>query len=254
MTVLRRLAVLGLFLFAAIPQGRAQITSPIALENNADSSQTLSVYGLTFSISGCSYGTGVASGSSGGSCVGNGLELEGVQTGRDTITVEAVSSTAGSAALSQALDGTESYLNFTVNVTPSGSYVGTQASGALLTAIGVNSYNTTGCGGCSASFTTQATSSSFTTSPLTPASPWANEYSSTATQMYSSDPDSLTSPLNTFSFGENILLSTSGAQSGATLKLNTLALKFYTTPEPASIAMLLFGLGGLAMVRRRRAS
>jgi hypothetical protein len=244
MTLLRRLAVLGFLLIAAMPRGWAQ-SGFVPLENG----QALTTYGFTFTISGCNWATNVSSGTSGACASGvggtggnlDGLVLKAVQTGRDTVSVQVANSTASSAALTQALGGNKSYLAFTITVSEAtGS---TKFSGALLTAVGLD--NTSGG---TTTFTTQATSGSFSSSPLNPASAWG---SSPSTQTKSSNPDNLTSLLSGFSFAENIQLK-STTSTGSALALNTLTMKFYTTPEPASISALLVGLTGLVMVRRRR--
>jgi hypothetical protein len=240
MTFLRRLAVLLLFLILAIPQGWAQIGSPIAVNTG---SGTLNVYGFQFSVTACTYSgnSGLVTG-----CSNDNVDLQGVQSGRDTISLMLLnkSLSQSSAALSQTHNGNTTSLSFTVKVVPSGSYAGTQASAAILKGVGTYTQG----GGTSTTFTTNAGDVGGSPFGTAPGITWA---STAGQQNLASSQQSLTAFSNSFSFTENITLK-SNTNSGSVLQLNTLTMKFYTTPEPASISALLVGLTGLVMVRRRR--
>jgi hypothetical protein len=247
MTLFRRLAMLGLFLMAAMPQAWAQIGSPIVLDNYSTSGKTLSLYGLTFSISSCKE-NGVTCSST------DGLVLEGVSSGRGTITVEVANATAGSAALSQTNGSSATNsLALTLTVSPTAGYPGsTMVSAATLTAAGVDTYScSTGHSSCAASVNDTATFNGITISPGVLTADLANQ---AGTQTASQPSTSVTAD-NSFTVAESVSLRTNDSSSwynGSTLQLNTLALKFTTTPEPASITILMLGLGGLAVARRRR--
>jgi hypothetical protein len=243
LNLFRWLAACGIILIATIHQGHAQ---SVSLNNGG----SLSLYGLTFAISGCTL--------TGSSCSASGLDLQGVAAGRGNIEFQIVNSAgSSSAALSRALTGTGSgsgstTLLFTITVSPTPGQPTTLVTSAALIDTGTRYYTcASGHSGCSATATAslQVAGSTLLSQSLT-----ANQSAlqSQTSSIYT------TTGINAFSFVENVTLNTSTASNysaGGTLRLNTVAVKFHTAPEPASIGIMLCALGGLAAARwRRRAS
>jgi hypothetical protein len=242
MITLRRLAVLGFFLIVTNSQGWAQ--SVVLGNGNA-----LALYGLTFSVSGCTL--------NGGGC-GSSLELSNVANGRGNIEFEVVS-TAGGTPFSRALGagaGT-STLQFTITATQTSNQPTTLAESATLIDTGTRNIacaptHTNCAAGTTASASLNFSNITITTNPLTQALT-ANQ---PAMQTQTSGVDNATAD-NAFSFVETISLSTLSATNynpGGTLQLNTVAVNFRAAPEPASIMIMLSGICGIVAVRRRRSS
>jgi hypothetical protein len=241
MTVLRRLAVLGFLLIAAMPQGRAQT---VILDN----SHSLALYGLTFSVSSCTI--------TGTTCAAAGLDLSGVAAGRGNIEFEVVNPSGSSnAILSRALTSASgsSTLQFTIGVAQTSGQPNTLATSAALIDTGIRNYTcASGHSGCSATASASLNFSNITitTDPLTQALTSVQPGS----QISTSPTDTATGD-HTFSFVETLTLTTQGNgtyNTVGTLQLNTVAVLFRAAPEPASMAVMMVALGGLAVVRRRR--
>jgi hypothetical protein len=227
MFLFRPLAILSVLLIGG---GSSAWASGVAFGNNA----SLSLYGFTFQVSGCSL---EISGTSESSCSGHNLELESVSTGRDTITIE-VAPTSGSYAL-QSTNGALTSLSYTLTATRQTG--NTVFSAATLTTTGSNTYScqTWGCS------TTVSAAVSSGGSTMLSAALAQNQTTNSSTY-------TLTSPVSAFSVQENVTLDGSGLANGSVLALSTVAMRLNTTPEPASVAILLVGLGSLAVARRRR--
>ena len=146
-----------------------------------------------------------------------------------------------------------SQLNLTLLVTPNGGYPTntTRVTSGTLTTIGNDAYPTSGDG--STASASAAFSAGTTATTLTDALTAEINSGSPTLQTVTNGPNSFSPSSASFTITENLLLDPNN-QTVNTLKLNSVALRFTTTPEPASIAILLFALGGLAAVRRRRAS
>jgi hypothetical protein len=248
MTLFPRLAVLGLALIAAVPGARAQQSVGLV------AGDSFNLYGLNIDVSSCTIGL---NGGTAASCTAtNKLELLQVASPTDTITYEVVGYTGTSpgsttsAALS-ASTGT-SQLNLTLLVTPNASYhtSTTRVTGATLTSVGEAAFNygTSGTSAQASAAFSAGTTATTLTDALTP------QVTNTPTvQTVPNGPDSFSPNSASFTITENLELDPNG-HSVNLLSLRSVALKFTTTPEPASIAMLLAGLAGITLVRRRRIS
>jgi hypothetical protein len=229
MFLFRPLAILSLLLIGGASSAWA---SEVAFGNGA----SLSLYGFTFAVSSCSL---EISGTSESSCSGHNLELESVSTGRDTITIE-LAPTAGSYAL-QSTNGAMTSLSYTLTATQQTG--ATQFSAATLATTGSNAYSCPFHQSCSTTYSGAVSSSG--TNFLTVA--LAQNQTSNSSSLYSQSPT-----VNGFAVQENVTLDGNNLANGSTLALSTLAMTMHTTPEPASVAILLVGLGSLAVARRRR--
>jgi hypothetical protein len=249
MTLFPRVAILGLALIAGASGARAQQAIGLVANDSFD------LYGLNVDVSGCTIGL---NGATATACSAtNKLELLQVASPTNTITYEitgyggASPGSTPSAALS-ASSGT-SQLNLTLLVTPNASYHTdtTRVTGATLTSAGDDAFDF-GSGGTAAK-ASAAFSAGTTAAPLTAALTPQVTRGTPAGQMAANGPDSFSSPSASFTITENLELDPNN-HSVNLLSLSSVALKFTTTPEPASIAMLLAGLAGIALVRRRRTS
>lgn len=249
MTLFPRLAILALALIAAIPGARAQQVMGLVSGNS------FNLYGLNVDVSGCTIGLNGASATA--CAASNKLELLQVASPTNSITYEVIGYTGASpgSTTSAALSATSglSQLNLTLLVTPNASYHTntTRVTGATLTAVGDDAFKLGSSGTtakASAAFsagTTAATLTSALTPQVTQGAP--------TLQTVPNGPNSFSPASASFTITENLELDPHG-HSVNFLSLSSVALKFTTTPEPASIAMLLAGLAGIALVRRRRIS
>jgi hypothetical protein len=247
MSLFPRLAIMGLTLIAAAPVARAQQVVGLV------GGDSFNLYGLNVEVSSCTIGL---NGSSAAACsASNKLELLQVASPTNSITFEVVGYTGAlpgsttSAALSAT--GGVSQLNLKLVVTPNASYSTntTRVTGATLTSVGYDTFKSSDSG------TTAKASAAFsagtTASTLTAALAPAASRGTPTLQTVAGGPNSFSPVSASFTITENLELDPNG-HSVNLLSLRSVALRFTTTPEPASIAVLLAGLGGIAMVRRRR--
>jgi hypothetical protein len=249
MTLFARLAILALASIAAIPGARAQQAIGLV------AGDSFNLYGLNVDVSGCSIGL---NGASATACTAtNKLELLQVASPTHSITFEVIGYTGAlpGSTTSAALSATTglSQLNLTLLVTPNAGYRTntTRVTGATLTAVGHDAFYSSSSGTtakASAAFSAGTTAASLTAA-LTP----QVTFGTPTLRTVSKGPDIFSPTSASFTITENLELDPHG-QSVHLLSLSSVALKFTTTPEPASVAMLLAGLAGLALVRRRRAS
>jgi PEP-CTERM motif len=237
MTLFRRLAIFGLLLIAAtsgaaIPGARAQ---SVEIYNGA----VLSMDGLNLTVGGCTLTTASLS-----SCSSSdGIYLQGISTGRGTVTYEVIGAGGGAVFSLAQSSGVTDTLQFTLTVATNqpNSTVG---SGDLT--LNGSTYNSS-TKHVTATQSFAANSPSPAPAGLTSSSLYLN-YAAT------------TQSTGAVSFTNNPLLSSfqvtttlsANPSSGSVVKLNSAVETFKTVPEPASITVLLLGIGGLAAARRRR--
>jgi len=248
MNLLYRLAILPLILTAASMNG----AGAVSLLNTGTTPLVTS--GLTFTVTGCQ--VGVSNSGTTSPCVsGNNLQLIPVNAGRGTITVEVIGG-GGSAALVEtgttASNGNSNLLvNLSVSLTPGFNPATYLATNAEFTTNGVEKYST--CGTCgSDGSSAQAVVSN---GPGTLMANLLLQNGSTAqtTQTVNSATVNFSGTgANAFTIAETLNLHDNGGDAIGTLQFNYMTLTLHTVPEPASITMMLLGLGGLAMARRRR--
>jgi hypothetical protein len=239
MSVWRRVAALGLLL--AFAGSNARAANPLLLNGTG----TLSWYGFNVSAS-CSEGL---NGAAVTGCTGsgaNGLQLQAVPSGRGTVTFEIVNVNSGSAIFSgTALSGRD-LVTVVLTFTPNLSYLpaGSTATTATLTTIGSNNCSP---GSCRASASAAFSAGTGVTTLLDTLSQSPKE------QTVSAGPNGFSTPSNAFTVTETLTDDPSFSLVHS-LRLNSVALKLTTAPEPASVTMMLMGLSGLVMARRRRPS
>jgi hypothetical protein len=251
MNLWRNLAVMGLCLTAGATSVLAQTTTSLVNGNS------VTLDGLTATISGFSCTSGA--------CSSNDI-LEVVAVSRDNIEFEIVNTGGSTSSILVAPTGIHTgseTLGITLTIKGTAGYnheIGTPSS-AIETATGYNYYNTCtpNCNSEAAtgSSTFSGTGTSATTNPLTGS---LTVKTGTQTQESYTSPasgsDSITTPSlgnlsNSFTIASTLTLTNNG-KSASRVEFDAYALTLHTAPEPASIAVMLCGLGGLAMVRRRR--
>lgn len=257
MTILQRVAILCFFLTAGMSGAQAQ--QVIGLTPGA----SFSLYGLTFTVGACTIGFN--GGGTAACTAGNKVELLQLIGPTHTIDFEVIgytSATPSTTATSAALKATGSFtgssqLNFTLLVTPKVGFPTntTKVDDASLT----SNYNNywTSCRTCSneSAASSAAFSAGATATTLNPT--LIKETSTTGGAPHdlttNAGPNGFTTASSGFTITENLTLTDAGNTAGL-VQFNSVVLKLHAAPEPASIGVLLLGLGGLAVARRRRAS
>jgi hypothetical protein len=255
MTIWRHFIVTG-FLLAAGATG-AQAQTIAALVNQA----TVTLDGLTATITALSCPTNGCS---------SGDELEVVSPSRDNLVFEVVNSGATTSSIFSAPSSAET-MTFTLTISPVPNYghaLGSVTS-ASTTATGYAAFNCSSTGngngggggenkGVCSSLSGPTASSSFigtqvAPSPLTDTLPIQYSVTSFSGGTQESNSASSTGFGTTNSFSDNVTLTLDPSSNPVErLEFDAFALQLHSVPEPATAAILLASLTGLAMARRRR--
>jgi hypothetical protein len=243
MNLWRNLVVLGVCSAAGATGAAAQTAiTPFALNN------TVSLDGLTATITSLSC---PASGCTSGD------QLEIVTVSRGNLEFEVVNSSASSSIFAAPTGSNSTVtetLAFTIKIAPTSGYthrIGTPTK-VTESATGWQAYST--CSTCSqesAPISAAFTGSSVTTNPLAGALPLQTQDTTASQVSFTSSTDSITTAASPFVISSTLQLINNG-NTATKLEFDAYALTLHTAPEPASVAVLLIGLGGLAMARRRR--
>jgi hypothetical protein len=241
MILMRRLAILGLMLIASTSGAWAATSTEVF------AGATISLNGLTLTVlSNPSLCTLSYAGKSACSST-DGIYLQGVAAGKDLVSFELVGASSGPAFSLAKGSTADASMSFQYTVTTDEPSTATFGNGSL-TLNGTTSSSTTNKHVTAAeAFSANAPSAAPT--GLT----GFNLFLDSSATSQSAGPTGFTnSPeLKTFTITDTINLTPS---SIAGVSLISLVNTFHTAPEPASITVLLLGLGGLAFVRRRRAT
>ena len=235
-----RLSITGLLLVGSVSGASAQ---SVVL----DPGKSINLYGLTITVGSTCTIAGTAC------SLTDNLLLEGVSTGRDTITFEVVNKTAGSNILSTTRNGSTESLDVNFTVTPNASYHGggLVSSATKLSLTGTDECTSGNGKTCVAAKAVATLSSPFSPTSLTASLPISTSSSSVVTG--NSGSSTLSPNSNTFTVSDALTLNPASANTtGFSLTARALVLQLHTVPEPASAAVLLLGLGGLARTRGRR--
>jgi PEP-CTERM motif len=241
------ISTIGLLLIGWMPAGWAQaLPLPVVLSTG----DFIDLFGLKIAVgSTCSIGGTTCSAT-------DGLVLEGVSTGRGTVTFEVANKTAGSNILAATQGGSPQTLSVNFTVTPSGADAGATVSQATNFSIsGIDECTSVPAPPppktCVAASAVATLGAGFSSPSLTAALPISTTSNAVVTSASSGSSTFSGSP-NTFTVSDVLTLNPAG--TATSLSAQALVLQLHTVPEPASISVVLMGLGGLVMARRRRRS
>jgi len=267
MTVLRRLAILGMLLIAAMPSAWAQLPTAISMV----AGNSFSIEGIKLTVNSCSvsgiatsYTTGTTPVTS--SCSND--VLDATNGNRGGISFQLHNVTPASNALNDTAshnsqrDSNPVTMTFTLLVHDNGSSkVVTDIS---KTTVGIASVPTEDCSLCGGLTGTRCvngdqrtanattTSSKAFTTTLVPGLVDALTVTGTTTPQTILGGVHITTPgTGDFTITETITLD-NDHDTNAGLSIKTVTYHFTTTPEPASIVIMGIALGGLAVARRRK--
>jgi hypothetical protein len=247
----RRFVLTSLLAFAV---SSAWAANPLLLLNDTTGSNpagnvsgTLTWYGFTVSAT-CTISSN--GGTTSNCASGNNLELEAVPSGRDTLTFEILNSATPGSAILTSTSGTST---LTVGLTFTGSPSTFKATGVTSTTTGYAGFNCSSCSGLSSPTGQTTFTNPAVTTPLTDSLPLQKGLANSGSATQETNAASATSFTAANSFtATNVLTLNPAGKTVERLEFDAFALRFTTAPEPASLSLLLFGVGGLAMVQRRR--
>jgi hypothetical protein len=219
--------------------GDLRAAVPVVLGNVVNSS-TFTFGGLSFSISGCGYDSTTAFGTftSCGTSTSplDNAEIVGISAGRGGTTIE-IAPITGSSIYTRTQSKEIRELSFVLKVTPA------------LTSGGLSAIQNT-ISASDGSVTADNALVSSTLSAFTGVTPSPASITSNIGTVATNTSFALTKNPSSLSFNVDLRVANTGA-GAETLTLSNVVLRFTPAPEPASIALLLSGLSGLAAVRRR---
>jgi hypothetical protein len=238
MSLLRGLAILCVSTMAAVSGAGAQTSIPLTVGQN------FSLEGINLKIASCT-GTG------GASCAG--AELLSVSSSRGVISFEIIGTGGGSAALSESSASSTSDV-LTVGIT----VADTSNSSRQVTSASASTVGTYNLGSCSSTpcSTTPIAQGAATLSVATGGTPLLDQLSSSKTtqQTVPSGPLTVSTPSTSSMTLTETLTLNDEKLNVSTFNIYSQLITLHATPEPATLSIMLLGLGGLAVARRRRRS